>query len=194
MKKLLFGALFVSPFISFAQETSDSINISAEAALQVAPEARPAAVPQRFGYLSYNEILKVMPEYSQAMKNLEDLKASYDGEMTRAEQEFSKKYAEYIDGQASFTENIMLKRQKELQQLMEQSLAFKKEAQQLLIKAENDVMAPLHRRLKDAIAKAATNRNCAYVLNTDNNSYPFINPNSESEDITNYVLMQLGLK
>ena len=114
--------------------------------------------------------------------------------MTRAEQDFSKKFAEYIDGQKTFPENIMLKRQKELQQLMEQSMQFKKEAQELLTKAEADLMEPVNARLKEAIAEVGKKRNYAYVLNTDANAYPYISGEGEAENCTDAVLIQLGIK
>lgn len=135
-----------------------------------------------------------MPEYAQALKSLEELKKNYDQEMERAEQEFSKKFTEYIDGQKSFPENIMLKRQKELQLLMEQSLKFKKEAEELLTKAEAELMAPIHNTVKEAIKAVGKERGYAYVLNTDANAYPYISDGGEAEDCTEAVLIQLGIK
>ena len=150
--------------------------------------------PQHFGYLSYNEVLKAMPEYEQAMQSIEELKATYDQEMARAEQEFSKKFSEYIDGQKDFPENIMLKRQKELQQLMEQSMQFKKEAQELLTSAEAELLAPVKERLQEAISAVGKLNNYAYVLNTDANAYPYISDSGEAENCTDAVLTQLGIK
>ena len=150
--------------------------------------------PQHFGYLSYNEVMKAMPEYEQAMKGIEELKATYDQEMTRAEQDFSKKFAEYVDGQKSFPENIMLKRQKELQQLMEQSMQFKKEAQELLTSAEAELLAPVIAKLQEAISAVGKQRNYAYVLNTDANAYPYISDGGEAENCTDAVLNRLGIK
>lgn len=150
--------------------------------------------PQHFGYLSYNDVMKAMPEYAEAQKSLAELKQTYDQELTRAEQDFSKKFAEYVDGQKSFPENIMLKRQKELQQLMEQSMQFKKEAQDLLTKAEADLMAPVRSRLNEAIQAVGKARNYAYVLNTDANAYPYISGDGEAEDCTDAVLSQLGIQ
>ena len=146
-----------------------------------------------FGYLSYNEVMKAMPEYQQALQSLAELKESYDEEMTRAEQDFSKKFAEYVDGQKSFPENIMLKRQKELQQLMEQSLQFKNEAQELLTKAEAELMEPIHAKLKEAIVAVGKSHNYIYVLNTDNNAHPYLNQGI-AEDCTSAVLKELGIK
>ena len=130
---------------------------------------------QSFGYLSYSEVLQSMPQYSEAQERLNTLKTEYMKETERAEQIFSKQFAEYIDGQKSFSENIMMKRQKELQQLMDQSIEFKKEAEDLLRKAEKELMEPVETRLKDAIRAVGTELNLDYILNTDGNMYPFIN-------------------
>ena len=150
--------------------------------------------PQHFGYFSYNDVLQAMPEYAQAIKSLDELKKTYDEEMARAEQDFSKKFAEYLDGQKSFPENIMLKRQKELQQLMEQSMQFKEEAQELLTKAEAELMEPVHKRLTEAIQAVGIRHNYAYVLNTDANAYPYISGSGEAENCTDAILIELGIK
>lgn len=156
------------------------ILLSATFVFVAAQESTPT---KKFGYLSYDAVLKAMPSYAEAQKSFNDLKASYAKELERSESEFSKQFAEYVDGQKTFPENILLKRQKELQQLMEQSLTFKQEAQQLLDKAEKELMQPVHQKLKEALYKIGSERGYDYILNTDNNSYPFVN-NQTGEDIT----------
>lgn len=180
-------ALFSCASISLAQETVPAVSAPT-------PQQQVVIKPQHFGYLSYDEVMKAMPEYAQAMRSLEELKKSYDAEMERAEQDFSKKFIEYIDGQRSFPENIMLKRQKELQLLMQQSVQFKQEAQELLTKAETELMAPVRARLNEAIEAVGRKHNYAYVLNTDANAYPYISGNGEAENCTDAVLTQLGIK
>ena len=156
------------------------ILLSATFIFVAAQESTPT---KKFGYLSYDAVLKAMPSYAEAQKSFNDLKASYAKELERSESEFSKQFAEYVDGQKTFPENLLLKRQKELQQLMEQSLTFKQEAQQLLDKAEKELMQPVHQKLKEALYKIGSERGYDYILNTDNNSYPFVN-NQTGEDIT----------
>ena len=182
-KALTMIALFLCAGILSAQETVPSV--STPATQQVVIQ------PQHFGYLSYNDVMHAMPEYVQAQKSLEDLKKTYDEEMSRSEQDFTKKFAEYLDGQKSFPENIMLKRQKELQQLMDQGLQFKQGAQELLTKAEAELMEPIHARLTEAIQAVGKKRNYAYVLNTDVNAYPYIS--GDGENCTDAVLSQLGI-
>ena len=91
--------------------------------------------PAKFGYLSYNEIFKAMPEYAASQQKLAELKAKYDQEAQRGEEEFQRKFAEFLQGEKDFPENILLKRQHELQDLLAKSIAFKEEAQKLLSQA-----------------------------------------------------------
>lgn len=149
--------------------------------------AQEASLLSRFAYLSYGEALKSMPAYAAAQKSLAELRANYDNELKRTDEEFSKQFAEYVDGQSTFPENILLKRQKELQQLMEQGLAFKEEARRLLAQAETELMQPVHKQLKEVIAKLAKERGYAFVLNTDNNAAPFVD-GELGDDITADVM------
>lgn len=146
----------------------------------------PSMAQKTFGYLSYSEVLDSIPQYQEVMKSIQLLKEEYQNEMTRAEQNFSKQFAEYIDGQKTFSDNIMMKRQKELQQLMEQSLQFKEEAKNLIDKAKKELMQPLYDKLNAAIRQIGMERGFDYILNTDGNSYPFIN-SEKGEDITEAV-------
>lgn len=188
-KNILFVLSFLITALVSAQDISE---VSTPATADVPtvsndiPTITVVEAPQ-FGFLSYNNVLKAMPEYEQAQQSIEKLKTYYDKEMERSEKEFSKKFNEFIDGYKSFPENIMLKRQKELQQLMEESMTFKKEAQQLLTKSEKELMEPIHTRLKEAIQIIGKERNYSYIINTDNNNYPFININ-KGEDITDAVI------
>ena len=73
-------------------------------------------------------------------------------------------------------QRIRMKRQAELQELMEKNMAFKQEAARLLQKAEAEALAPLKARLNQAIAKVGEQRGLAFILNTDNNNAPYLNP------------------
>ena len=65
----------------------------------------------RFAYLSYDQALKAVPGYELAQQSLENLKAKYEAEQKRTEQDFNLKYEEFLDGQRDFPETILRKRQ-----------------------------------------------------------------------------------
>ena len=56
----------------------------------------------RYGYISYKEAVKALPDYEQAQQNMAALKAKYDAEMQRVEDEFNKKYEDFLAGQRDF--------------------------------------------------------------------------------------------
>lgn len=145
----------------------------------------------RYGYISYNDVLQSMPEIEQAQKSLETLRSKYDVEMKRSEDEFNAKYEEFLEAQRDLVPSILRKRQAELQDMMDKNTAFRAEARRLLAQAESDAYAPLHAKLKAAIGEVAAEQGLAFVLNTDNNACPYINP-AMGVDVTSLVRARVG--
>ena len=130
----------------------------------------------RFGFLSYDSALVAMPGYQQAQQQMAALRAAYEVELQRVENEFNTKYEDFLDGQRDFPRTILLKRQTELQELLPRTIEFKRQGLEDLQKAEQEAMAPLRERLNQAIALVATQQQLALVINTDANACPFIDP------------------
>lgn len=163
MRKLLFSlVMLVLPMISQAQTTI------------------------KYGYLSYQEVLKFMPEYAVAQNKLADLKQKYDNEMKRVEDEFNKKYEQFLEGQKDFAPTILRKRQVELQELIAKNIAFKEEAKRLLAQAETESYAPLKAKLAETLRGIGEARGFMFILNTDNDNLPYAN-SAFGEDITTLV-------
>ena len=140
-----------------------------------------------FGYFSYSKALQAMPEMTLVKTKSETLRQQYDAEMKRVEEEFNKKYEEFLEGQRSFAPSIYKKRQAELTELMQKNIAFKEEARLQMAQAEADEMAPLKEKLAAIVAKIAKERAYAFVLNTDGDALPYVDT-VVGEDITNMVM------
>lgn len=160
--------------------------------LWVSSAASAQEVQKKIGYLSYNAIFQLMPEYAASQQRLNDLKAKYDKEARRSEEEFQRKYAEFLQGQKDFPENILQKRQYELQDLLTKSLQFRDEAAKLLSQAEKELQANMVYLLNEAIRAVGLEHGYSCILNTDGNACPFINP-SAGEDVTDLVKEKLQL-
>ena len=152
-----------------------------------------ASAQMRFGYFSYGSVLKNMPDYQLAQRGIADLRMKYDDEMKRAEQEFNAKYEDFLDAQRDLVPSILRKRQIELQDMMEKNIAFKKEAQRLLQQAEADAYGPARRKLAEAVAKVGQQHGYAFVLNTDGDACPYVNPEM-GEDATPFIMEALNIK
>ena len=88
--------------------------------------------------------------------------------------------------QRDLVPSILRKRQGELQEMMEKNIAFKNDALQLLKQAETDAYAPVKKKLNEAVANVARERGYAFVINTDNDACPYVNPEM-GEDATEAV-------
>ncbi len=149
--------------------------------------AQQDAVPVlKYGYLSYDSVFQAMPEYATMQASIQQLRDKYEAEQKRVEDDFNKKYEEFLDGQASFPKTILQKRQSELQEMLDKNIAFKKESQRLLCKAECEANAPLKNRLAEVLAKIGEERGYVFILNTDGNVAPWLNT-AMGEDITEIV-------
>ena len=140
----------------------------------------------KFGFLSYEAALQSMPDYTLVQKNMADLKAQYQTEAKRVEDEFNRKYEEFLEGQREFPKTILQKRQSELQELMQKNIAFKQQSLDELAKAEQEAMAPLRIKLIEALGKIGRERGYAFIVDTDQKALPFINP-AMGEDINQTV-------
>ena len=130
----------------------------------------------RFGYLSYEAALKSMPDYAIVQQKLANLRQQFQDETLRVEDEFNRKYEEFLEGQREFPQSILQKRQMELQELLDKNLAFKENSRKELEKAEQDLMAPLKIRLIEVLGKMGRERGYAFIIDTDVKALPFINP------------------
>ena len=145
-----------------------------------------AGAQVKFGYFSYEEAFTSMPEYAIARTNLQDLRNKYDAETKRVEEEFNRKYEEFLEGQSDFAPTILQKRQTELQELLKKNVAFKAESAKLLQQAEKEAYAPLREKLAKAVQSIGASRGYAFILNTDGDACPYINPEL-GEDVSQQV-------
>jgi len=146
----------------------------------------------QFGYLSFQTVMQEMPEYAKAQADLAALRTQYEAEAQRGEEEFQKKFIDFMQGQKDFPTTILQKRQAELQSLMDNGVNFRVQAQDLLRNAEKDLLAQVEKVLRNAILAVGVENGYGIIMNTDDNNCPFINP-IVGVDVTDLVRVKLGL-
>jgi outer membrane protein len=157
-----------------------------------AQDAQPKdSVAFKFGYLSYDSVMVAVPDYTELKTNMAQLREQYEAEQKRVENDFNKKYEEFLDGQASFPKTILQKRQSELQEMLDRNIEFKKQSQKMLSEAEDNMMEVIKTTINMAVNIIAQERGYAFVLNSDKEAVTFINP-ALGEDITEAVKQLLN--
>lgn len=155
------------------------------------PQQQPVAVQPRFGYLNYRAVFEQMPGYAEAQKSLEQIKTKYDAETAHNEENFKRMYLEFLQGQKDFPQTIMLKRQKELQEAMENGVKFRNQVKELLDQAQQDLEKPLLAKLDSAIGLVGKERGYDVIINTSDRTFPFINTIT-GEDVTELVKQKVA--
>ena len=149
-----------------------------------------AQVACKYGRVNCDSLLKTMPEYTEAQAQLQELRRQYDEEAAYNDGHFKQMFADFLQGQKDFPQNIMLKRQRELQEAMEKSIAFRRSCDSLLVEAERDLLKPVRQLLDAALYAVGCERGYECIVNTAANSHPFLHPEL-TEDVTPFVLQKL---
>ena len=141
--------------------------------------------------LSYDSVLRAMPQYAIVQHRVAELRKAYEAEMKRVEDEFNQKYEEFLEGRKDYPRTILLKRQNELQDMLQQNIAFRNRALDELRQAETEALAPLRQQLMQAVATVAKRKSLRHVINTDRDAALYLDPNF-TIDITADVLEVIG--
>ena len=130
----------------------------------------------KFGYLSYDSVKQSMKEYAEMQQQVAAMRSAYEAEMKRVEDDFNKKYEEFLDGQQSFPKTILQKRQSELQEMLDKNIAFKNESLRILNETEAQLMESVNLMVKICVQQVGQQHGYAFILNTDANAVPWLNP------------------
>lgn len=152
-----------------------------------------ATAQNRFGFIAFNNTLKLMPEYMEAELHLQKLQSDYKEEIERAKREFDRQYTDFIINQNQLSATIVVKRQKELQLLMDNNVEFKKRASSELEAERNRMLYPLKGKLLNAIKLVCDDMKLDWVIDTEKETYLYIN-NERGFDISHPVYKVLGIE
>ena len=164
MKKLIVLLLMILPLGAIAQEV-------------------------KIAYVKTQEVFMAMPEVSEMEKKLADLNEKYKGELKLMQDEYQKKYADFIQQQDSLTENIKLRRMQEIQDIQTRMDNFVQMGQQDVQKQQQDLLMPIQQKLQDAIKAVGDEKGYTYIIDPAALLYT----GSNEVDATPFVRTKLGL-
>lgn len=149
----------------------------------------------KFGHINAQEIITVMPEFTKAQNDIQNLEKQLTAELQRTQEEFNKKYQEFQQAIAkdSLPPNIAERRQKELQDMMQRQEQFQQDAAQQMQKAQSDAMAPIYKKLDDAIKAVGAAEGVIYIFDLARTPIPYVNE-TQSINLTAKVKTHLGIK
>ena len=118
MKKLIVLLLMILPLGAIAQEV-------------------------KIAFVKTQEVFMAMPEVSGMEKQMADLNEKYRVELKQMQDEYQKKYSDFVAQQDSLTENIKMRRMQELQDMEQRTQNFIQISQQDFQKKQGELFTPI---------------------------------------------------
>lgn len=143
-------------------------------------------------FVNTAELLEVFPEKGQATQQLLTLSENYKKELELMQNEYNKKYSDYITYQSSLTENIKLRRMQELTELENRMQQFMELAQEDMENQEKALLEPLKQKISEAIRAVGIERNYTVIYDLANPGIAFVSPTAA--DANPYVIQKLGVR
>lgn len=127
-------------------------------------------------YVNTTELIEAVPEKAQATQKLTALSDSYKAELQLIQNEYNKKYSDFITYQSSLAENIKLRRMQELTDLENKMQEFMKVAQKDIEEQEKILLEPIQQKVKQAIQAVGTEQNFTVIYDTADPAILFVTP------------------
>ena len=164
MKKLIIFLLMMLPLGVFAQESKIAI-------------------------VNTQEVIQAMTEFATMQKQMADMEAKYKNEMQVMQDEYNKKYSDFVAQQDSLTENIKMRRMQELQDMEQRTQNFIQISQQDFQKKQGELFTPIQDKLKNAIKAVGDEKGYTYILDPQIVLYQ----GNTAVDATQFVKAKLGI-
>ncbi|MDA1335489.1 MAG: OmpH family outer membrane protein [Bacteroidetes bacterium] len=147
------------------------------------------ASAQKFGHINSQEILSNMPENAEMQASIESQTEELRTELTRMQQEFQTKLAEYQSKSATWPKAILEQKERELQSLEQGMQEFSVTAQNDLVQLEQSLLMPVIERIQAAIDEVGSENGFTYIFDTTAGAVVY----TGGEDVGPLVRAKLGM-
>ncbi len=145
----------------------------------------------KFGHINSQELLMAMPERDSAEAKLKKYGKDLQEQIETLQVEFNKKYQDYLQKKATFTDAIREMKEKELSDLQQRSQEFEQTAQQDYQKQQADLMKPIVDKANAAISKVAKANGFIYVFDVSTGAVAYFS--DQSVDVLPLVKKEMGI-
>ncbi len=148
--------------------------------------------PIRVGYINSTELLNATPSKKTAEQKLQQLNENYKQELKMMENEYNKKYSDYITYQNNLSENIKLRRMQELTELENKMQEFMQLAQTDIEQQEKNLIEPIKKQISDIVSAVGKEYGFTVIFDIATPGVAFVTP--DAIDANYLVKERLGIK
>ncbi len=121
----------------------------------------------KIGYISIQELVYTMPEFKTATTNLNDYEKALVQQGQDNQAEFSRQDSIFKIDSLKWNESVKEVKRRELNVISLKMINFNQEAQQLMNKKEQDLLAPIQAKALETAKAVAKENGYSYVLSKE---------------------------
>ncbi len=147
---------------------------------------------QRFAYVDSESILQRIPEYTAALKQLDDLSSKWQKEVDAQYEEIEEMYQAYQEDQANMNEqmrrrreDMIVNKEREAKELQRTRFGFEGD----LFKERERLLKPIETRVEKAVQAIAEKEGLDIILDKGTETFLYSNPKLDRSEA---VIKELG--
>ncbi len=144
----------------------------------------------KFGYIDSQELLLLMPERKTAETEVQNFAKSLESQLGSMTAEYQESVQEYQANEANYTDLVKQDKVAEITGLEQRIQAFQQNAQKSLQEKEQELLAPILSKAKNAIDEVAQEGGFTYIFDKSQGSILYA---KESQNILDLVRKKLNL-
>ena len=145
---------------------------------------------QKFGHVNTQELFAMMPEVNKVRLTMDTINNQYETQLASMNEEFQRKYQDYMAQEATMAEAIKQIRQQELQEMQQRIQLFYQTAEQDIQKKQQELLAPVHEKMTKAIKAVGDREGYTYIFD----SAAMVHIGADATDVMPAVKNELGIK
>ncbi len=147
---------------------------------------------QKFGRINTQELIMLMPETKEMQTNMEEYAKNLQDQVESIGVEFNNKLQDYQKNYETMSDAVRQLKEKELQELQNRRSEFEQVAQQDYQKHQNELLAPIVNKAKEAIDKVSKAGLYTVIFDTSTGSLAYFDE-AALTDIAPEVRKVLGI-
>lgn len=151
---------------------------------------------QKFAYIDTEYILKNIPDYQDAKKQLDELSEQWEKQMERKQEQIDKLYQDYQAEEILLTERMKNKRREEIIEKEDELKEFKKEKFGIegeLFKKRKELIKPIQEKIYKAVQETANIGRYSIIFDKSSQGLTMVYTNPKY-DKSDDILRRMGHK
>jgi outer membrane protein len=153
--------------------------------------ATQANAQNKFAYIDFQELMRLMPEYKKATTDMEAFSKTLQDELKKMSDEFETKLATYQKNQAMMTDVIKETKESELRDMQNRIQGFQENAQEKAREKEQELLKPIIEKAKTTISTLAKEGGYTYVFDSSPGTPLLYKP--DGDNIMGAVKKKMGI-